>query len=85
MAEPEVPETDAKPPLAVLADMQSARIGIARADMYPAFRLIGTVGYAADGNGDLFESDSTFGLGSFGFNWKFLNYGRLRNNVRLVF
>ena len=65
------------------AAAQSARIGIAKADMYPAFRLIGTVGYTADSTGDLLESDSVAGIGAIGFNWKFLNYGRLRNNVRV--
>ncbi len=65
------------------AAAQSARIGIATADMYPAFSLIGTVGYSADSTGDLLDSDSTLGLGTFGVNWNFLNYGRLRNNVRV--
>lgn len=66
-----------------IAAAQSARIGIARADMYPAFRLAGSVGYFADSTGDLFEEDSFSGLGLFGFSWKFLNYGRLRNAVRV--
>lgn len=65
------------------AAAQSARIGVAQADLYPAFRLAGTVGYAADSTGDLISSDSIAGFGTIGFNWKFLNYGRLRNNVRV--
>jgi outer membrane protein TolC len=65
------------------AAAQSARIGVAQADLYPAFRLIGTVGYAAESTGDLISSDSVAGIGAIGFNWKFLNYGRLRNNVRV--
>ena len=65
------------------AAAQSARIGIAQADLYPAFRLIGSIGYAADSTGNLLESDSFTGFGGIGFNWKFLNYGRLRNNVRV--
>lgn len=65
------------------AAAQSARIGVAQADLYPAFRLIGTVGYAAESTGDLINSDSVAGFGAIGFNWKFLNYGRLRNNVRV--
>jgi NodT family efflux transporter outer membrane factor (OMF) lipoprotein len=67
----------------LVAAAQSARIGIAEADKYPSFTLIGTVGYAAESSGDLFESGSDFNLGAFSFNWKFLNYGRLRNNVRV--
>jgi NodT family efflux transporter outer membrane factor (OMF) lipoprotein len=65
------------------AAAQSARIGVATADMYPAFRLGGTVGYAAASTSDLFESGSGFGVAGIGFNWKILNYGRLRNNVRV--
>jgi NodT family efflux transporter outer membrane factor (OMF) lipoprotein len=65
------------------AAAQSARIGIAEADKYPSFRLIGTVGYAAESSGDLFDSGSDLSLGAFAFNWKFLNYGRLRNKVRV--
>ncbi len=66
----------------MLAASQSALIGAARADMYPAFRLAGSVGYAAESSGDLFESDSLAAVGTFGFMWKFLNYGRLQNKVR---
>ncbi len=65
------------------AAAQSARIGIARADMFPALRLVGSLGYAADSTSDVFESGSSFGVAGVGFNWKFLNYGRLRNNVRV--
>lgn len=65
------------------AAAQSARIGIARADMFPSVRLVGTVGYAAATTSDILDSNSNFGLGAIGFDWKFLNYGRLRNNVRV--
>lgn len=65
------------------AAAQSARIGIAKADFYPALRLTGTVGYAANSSGDLFDSNSFYGLGAVGFSWKILNYGRLKNNVRI--
>lgn len=65
------------------AAAQSARIGIAKADFYPALRLTGTVGYAANSSGDIFDSNSFYGLGAIGFSWKILNYGRLKNNVRI--
>lgn len=65
------------------AAAQSARIGIAQADLYPSFRLLGTVGYSAESGGDLIESDSRSSLGAIGFSWKFLNYGRLKNNIRV--
>ena len=65
------------------AAAQSARIGIAKADFYPAIRLGGMIGWSADSSGDLFDSGSGMSLAGVGFNWKILNYGRLRNNVRV--
>ena len=65
-----------------LAAAQSATIGIAKADLYPAFRLGGTIGYAADSGGDLLDSDSVYGLAGIRFGWKIFNYGRIKNQVR---
>jgi NodT family efflux transporter outer membrane factor (OMF) lipoprotein len=67
----------------MMAAAQSGAIGVAKADLYPAFRLIGSVGYVADSTGDIFNSDSFTGVGGFGIMWKFLNYGRLKNTVRI--
>jgi NodT family efflux transporter outer membrane factor (OMF) lipoprotein len=67
----------------MMAAAQSNLIGVAKADLYPAFRLVGSVGYVADSTGDIFESDSFAGVGGFGVMYKFLNYGRLKNNVRI--
>jgi NodT family efflux transporter outer membrane factor (OMF) lipoprotein len=75
------------------AAAQSARIGIAKSDLYPRFALIGSIGLAsgADGGsqsgdaapGDLVDSSSlTYRVGPV-FSWPILNYGRLRNNVRI--
>jgi NodT family efflux transporter outer membrane factor (OMF) lipoprotein len=75
------------------AAAQSARIGIAKSDLYPRFALIGSIGLAssADGGaqsgdaalGDLLDSSSvTYRVGPV-FSWPILNYGRLRNNVRI--
>ncbi len=65
------------------AASQSARIGIAKSEMYPAFSLIGNIGYAAQNGSDLFDSDSLRGFGLVGFRWNILNYGRIRNLVRV--
>lgn len=75
-----------------LAEMQaatrSALIGAAEADLYPSFSLLGTIGYqSSDTNesdaGDIFDSDSlTFSAGP-AFSWNILNYGRIRNNIRV--
>lgn len=66
----------------MLAAAQSARIGIARADMYPAFSLGGGIGLAAASSGDLSESDSRVSTGFAGVYWPIFNYGRLRNRTR---
>ena len=61
---------------------QSAQIGVAEADLYPAFSLNGYLGVYANDIGQLFESDSQFGLIAPVIDWKILNYGRLLNNIR---
>ena len=73
---------------------QNALVGVAQADLYPSFTLTGTLGISAaegtttTGSGDsgveqLFNSDSlAYTIGPT-FVWPFLNYGRIRNNVRV--
>lgn len=61
---------------------QCAQIGVAEAELYPAFAVNGYLGVYANELGQLFESDSTFGFVSPVVNWKILNYGRLLNNIR---
>lgn len=75
------------------AAAQSARIGIAKSDLYPRFSLFGSIGFATsrDGGlqsnnadaGDLFSSDSLRYTVGPAFSWPIFNYGRLRNNVRV--
>ena len=66
-----------------LAAAQSARIGVAQADLYPAFFLSGSLGLRSDSTGSLFDSESWTGSIKPGFSWPILNYGRLKNNVRV--
>jgi NodT family efflux transporter outer membrane factor (OMF) lipoprotein len=67
---------------------QNALVGMAEADLYPSFSLTGSLGLVAGGPGDsdfgdLFSSDAlTFSIGP-SFVWPFLNYGRIRNNIRV--
>lgn len=67
---------------------QNALIGLAEADLYPSFSLTGSLGLVSGGTsgaglGDLFSADAlTFSIGP-SFVWPFLNYGRIRNNVRV--
>jgi len=70
------------------AAAQSAQVGIAEANLYPAFSLTGTFGTVASNiNGNklkqLFEGKGiTFGFGP-SFQWNILNYGQITNTVRV--
>jgi outer membrane protein TolC len=73
---------------------QNASVGLAAANLYPSFSLNGSLGLSAAGNtdttrtgksgiGQLFDTDSvTYAFGP-SFVWPFLNYGRIKNSVRV--
>ncbi|KPJ79850.1 MAG: hypothetical protein AMJ58_10530 [Gammaproteobacteria bacterium SG8_30] len=74
------------------AEMQAmaanALVGLAAADLYPSFSLAGSIGVAAGGSGDsdfgdLFGSDAISWSVGPSFVWPFLNYGRIKNNIRV--
>ncbi len=78
------------------AASQSALIGLAKADLYPHFSLIGSIGLRSSDNSvtraggldgsdfdDLFDSDSFELFAGPSLSWDILNYGRLRNRVRV--
>ena len=66
---------------------QNAQVGVATADLYPSFSLLGFLGLSAGGPGtdpgDLFSSDSLNWSAGGSLVWPFLNYGRIRNNIRV--
>jgi NodT family efflux transporter outer membrane factor (OMF) lipoprotein len=62
---------------------QSAQIGIAKADLFPSFALLGTISVAAEDFDDLFKSSSLENFGGPTFRWAILNYGRIQNNIRV--
>jgi NodT family efflux transporter outer membrane factor (OMF) lipoprotein len=62
---------------------QGERIGIAEAELYPAFFINGTLGYSAENLPQMFESSSFTGTVGPAFQWNILNYNRIRNNVRM--
>jgi NodT family efflux transporter outer membrane factor (OMF) lipoprotein len=64
------------------AAAQSALIGVAEANLLPAFFISGALGLSSDSSSSLFESDSWTGSITPGFSWPIFNYGRLENNVR---
>ena len=70
------------------AASQSALIGVAETELYPRFSLLGSIGFQTSNTGnssasDMFDSNSLgYSVGP-SFSWNILNYGRIRNNVRV--
>ncbi len=62
---------------------QSAQIGVAEAALYPTIAINGLIGWDAADLTKLFETSSFIGAVLPSFTWNILNYGRIRNNVRL--
>ncbi len=60
---------------------QSARIGIAESELYPAFSITGNIFLRSTEFDSLFDSRSIGGNIGPSFNWNILNYGRIVNNV----
>ena len=54
-------------------DAKGKLMGVAEADLYPSFSLLGSIGLSSDEAGDLFESDSWTGRISPGFSWPIFN------------
>jgi NodT family efflux transporter outer membrane factor (OMF) lipoprotein len=74
-----------------VAAAQSARIGEAKADLYPRISVTGSTGFVSSNVddsrhahlGDIADSDSFQGFIGLAVNWPILNYGRIENNVRV--
>jgi len=69
---------------------QNAQVGIATADLYPSIALVGSFGVASvssdvggGGASQLFNADSINYAAGASFSWPVLNYGRIRNNIRV--
>lgn len=69
---------------------QNAQVGVATADLYPSIALTGSFGVASisrdvggGGSSGLFSSDSVTYTAGASFTWPVLNYGRIRNNIRV--
>lgn len=62
---------------------QSARIGVATAELYPKFTLMGTIGLESISSADLLSADSL--VSSYGprFSWKIFNAGAVRRNIEV--
>jgi NodT family efflux transporter outer membrane factor (OMF) lipoprotein len=72
----------------LLAMAQNARVGLATANLYPSFALSGILATSAGGLadaplGNLFSGDSIGLSAGANFVWPFLNYGRIKSNIRV--
>lgn len=70
------------------AEAQCAQIGVAKADLLPAFSLVGNVGTLSSDVGhnslsDLFTHKSLAYSAGPSVTWNVLNYGQITNNVRV--
>ena len=65
------------------AAARSANIGVSQADLYPSFALAGSLGLAGGSFSDLFDGGAVTGFITPFFRWDILNYGRIKNNVRV--
>jgi NodT family efflux transporter outer membrane factor (OMF) lipoprotein len=71
----------------LLAAAQGARIGVAKAELYPSFSLFGSIGFQAmssgSGSHNLLSPESlVYSVGP-RISFPLFNYGRLENNVRV--
>jgi len=69
---------------------QNSLVGVATADLYPSIAINGSFGIVSiskdvggGGASNLFSSDSISYTAGVNFNWPILNYGRIRNNIRV--
>ncbi len=62
---------------------RTARVGVATADLYPRFNLLGNLNLQSVDSGDLFNSSSrAFGIAP-SVHWQIFSAGRIRNNIRI--
>jgi multidrug efflux system outer membrane protein len=60
---------------------QTARIGVATADLYPSFSLTGFVGLASMDAGDFLDSDSVTWSAGLPIRWSIFSAGRIRSQI----
>ena len=65
------------------AQSRAAQIGVAQADLYPTFTVSGAIGLKSSDLAELFQRRSVTGVINPAVSWDILNYGRIRNSVRV--
>lgn len=62
---------------------QTAKVGVATADLYPRFRLLGAIGLESMGSASFLSgSSSVFGIGP-SMQWNVFDAGRVRSNIEV--
>ena len=61
----------------------TARIGVAKADLFPKFYLTGVAGLQSTSPGDLFSSESNFWSIGPTIRWRIFDAGRVRANIKV--
>ena len=62
---------------------QSARIGVATAELYPKFSLAGSIGQEATNSGVLFKSANAYWSLGPSFSWRIFDAGSIRRNIEV--
>ncbi|MCK9364022.1 MAG: efflux transporter outer membrane subunit [Syntrophales bacterium] len=62
---------------------QTARIGVATADLYPKLKLSGAIGLQALAFGGLFNAANATSSGSSGLTWRVFDAGAIRKNIEI--
>jgi outer membrane protein, multidrug efflux system len=62
---------------------QTARIGVATADLYPKLKLTGSIGLESLGSGSLFTADSRSTSYGPGISWPLFDAGAIRQNIEV--
>ncbi|MFZ1986789.1 MAG: efflux transporter outer membrane subunit, partial [Desulfatitalea sp.] len=62
---------------------QTARIGVAKADLYPKFSLMGSIGYESLSSGDLLKSGSRTWRYGPDIQWRLFDGGAIRRNIEV--
>lgn len=62
---------------------QTARVGVAQADLYPHFKLNGSIGLEAISINNFLSTPGRFWSGGPTFSWPIFDAGAIRNNVKI--
>ena len=62
---------------------QSARIGVATADLYPKFQLLGSIGLETIHSGDFFDASSRYWTLGPSVSWPIFDAGAIRRNIEV--